>query len=491
MKSLDSIILKQFRIFKDRKEEKPDEEFEWTTATPKLVKKQKAKWFVWRLDNNVVDEDWSHLDRFKIRSNNDQIIFRSSKTDGMYRSKGKLDMIIEITPLVCKDYSIARFKAYVDKREGLKISHIMKKLNSNEQSRPEVIDLTKQEPIKLEVNQIVSLIGAPGTGKSTKMADIVAKLHNKRKIVYFSPTHAQVCNFAAKLKALGVKFAILSDESRVDEEFLNEHRCNIERVKEKYKNTIPVDTQVTLCTINKPIKFVYKANVEVVLIDEASKITILEAFTALYQIDSLKLLIVGGDDRQIGCEGPRFSKLENILEHADRRADVRFEVLTTYRLNSYATYVTSECFYDGKLNPSKVGSGGVYGIVIESQHVCNKTMACQREAEIAVRVATMMGRKTTLVVTPYKSQIAEIEAIDDEVRVETVDTVQGREEKNVIFSMGRPERRGFVKKNRINVATSRQTDNLVVLLHSKILQDIPELKKLFSIIEKDDRVFVV
>ena len=318
MKDVYKTLREQFEVFRDRKrDESTDEVFEWRNVRPKLLKKQCAKWRMWEIDDELVSEQWKSFDRFEVYQNSETLLYRD-KTSNIFRTKGDLSDSIDIKPLVNKDYSIARFKSFIDKMENTKTSMIMNRLFRNDLCLPEIIDSSQSQGIKVKANQIVSLIGAPGTGKSTKLASIVDKLNKTRKIVYFAPTHSQISNFAKKLEDRKIDFAIMSDESKVDEQFIRRHRCNIEKVKGKYKNTIPTGIQVILSTINKPIKLIHRANIDVVLLDEASKISLLEAFTTLFQIDTLKLLVVGGDNRQIGCEGPKFTRMANILEYIDK-----------------------------------------------------------------------------------------------------------------------------------------------------------------------------
>ena len=489
MKELQKVLRKQFDIFRDKKkEEELDEIHDWRSVEPKLVKKQCAKWRVWIIDDDDVNTKWKDHDRFVIYQDRDTLLYRDT-AEKVFRSKGNLDKVIDIKPLVNKDYSIARFKAYIDKWNEVKTCRILAQLYKNKMTKPKVIDSDTSKSIKLLPNQLVSLIGAPGTGKSTKLASIVEKLHKTRKIIYFAPTHSQVSNFAKKLVNLKVEFAIMSDESKVEEQFIQKHRCNMEKIRNKYKNTIPMGVQVVLSTINKPIKFIYKANIEVALLDEASKISLLEAFTALFQIDTLKLLIIGGDNKQIACEGPRFSKMHNILEYADKRADVRLEVLRTYRLNSFATYLTSMNFYNGKLLCSKKGTGTVFGVIIRNNHKCTSKLSCDLEAEIAVLIARTCNTPDTVVITPYQDQARLIKNHSADCETMTVDASQGKEVKNVVFSFGRNTNRGFVSKQRINVATSRHTENLICLAHENVISTVPELAYIFRLLSEESKIF--
>ena len=130
-------------------------------------------------------------------------------------------------------------------------------------------------------------------------------------------------------------------------------------------------------------------------------------------------------------------------------------------------------------------------IAIREEHTCGEKLACRKEASVVAAVANLLGIEQTLVVTPYKDHLNHILSECPGVQVETVDSAQGREAENVIFSMGRSARRGFVSKNRVNVATSRHTKHLVVVAHWQTMLDIPELKVIFSSVLRNNKLFQI
>ena len=87
-------------------------------------------------------------------------------------------------------------------------------------------------------NEIIAINGVPGSGKSTFASNIVEMASKRYTTVYFSPTHEQLKNFGRKLAKKGLKFYIMSDESKLDEDLTRFHYSNQKNFTDNKKNII-------------------------------------------------------------------------------------------------------------------------------------------------------------------------------------------------------------------------------------------------------------
>lgn len=76
MNNVRKILQEQFELFRDRKRDESTEVlFEWINVQPKLMKKQCAKWRVWRIDNRIVSDQWKDYDRFQVYQDNETLLY--------------------------------------------------------------------------------------------------------------------------------------------------------------------------------------------------------------------------------------------------------------------------------------------------------------------------------------------------------------------------------------------------------------------------------
>ena len=95
--------------------------------------------------------------------------------------------------------------------------------------------------------------------------------------------------------------------------------------------------------------------------------------------------------------------------------------------------------------------------------------------------------------TPYKSQFARLKAIlpDKDITLKTLDTIQGDEYDNVIISLGRHKRAGFLNKKRINVALTRARYLTIVIGHNRAITDCHPLNRIEALANKAKFVITI
>jgi uncharacterized protein len=186
------------------------------------------------------------------------------------------------------------------------------------------------------------------------------------------------------------------------------------------------------------------------------------------------------------------SGLDHILgEHRTMPEDLGLFIERTRRMHPSVCGFTSETFYEGRLVPldglqhqTVIGDDAWSGSglrVAPVTHTGNTSSSPEEAAEVVRLVELLLGRRwvdrgedeheigqaDVLVITPFNAQIAEIEELLeaaglDDVRVGTVDKLQGQQAVAVVYSMASssaddaPRGMEFLfDLRRLNVATSR------------------------------------
>ncbi len=231
--------------------------------------------------------------------------------------------------------------------------------------------------------------------------------------------------------------------------------------------------------------------VDVLFVDEAGQMSLPDVVAVSQGATSIVLL---GDPQQLEQpiqgshpEGTSVSALEHLLgREKTMSADRGLFLGETWRLHPSICQMTSELFYEGRLESRKelqaqalVGTGGFDGAglwFVPVDHVGNQN-SCSEETEQVARLVEMLlagewndakgakkplGLEDILIVAPYNAQVADLVERIAGARVGTVDKFQGQEAPVVIYSMttSSPEEapRGMeflYSLNRLNVATSR------------------------------------
>lgn len=123
-------------------------------------------------------------------------------------------------------------------------------------------------------------------------------------------------------------------------------------------------------------------------------------------------------------------------------------------------------------------------------------IGCPHEAKIVATLSanlTKLKRSDILWITPYKAQLDHLtrNIKNDNVKIKTIDTVQGDEAENVIKSMGRHKGQGFINEQRMNVALSRAREWTFVVGHLNVIENCQAMTKVLQMIKSFNQNFQI
>ncbi len=258
------------------------------------------------------------------------------------------------------------------------------------------------------------------------------------------------------------------------------------------------------------------------IVDEASKATVTESLVPL--IRSRKWVLVG-DERQLPPFVDEAMKNRSLLDEFSVNSHElsqtlfgrmveelpehsRAKLVTQRRMCTAIGELVSNCFYDGKLIsegpepfdkfedllPKPVTWWDTSGLSDREENFNKTSLKVSNICEVRVirklleRIIHLSEEKSfdvsssILLITPYQAQVSQLERMltllpksSLEIRVSTVDAVQGREADLVVFSTVRSNtenRVGFLDEDRrANVALSRARRGLIVVGDAEFLSN--------------------
>ena len=342
---------------------------------------------------------------------------------------------------------------------------------------------------------VVAIQGPPGTGKTFTGAHIVLALVKAgQRVGICAMSHHAIANLLAEVVEVFTEAGeidTLHPIVRRDERHADEPDCvtvtgSNEACGDDGYNVVAGTTWLFSG------KVMQAAPVDVLLIDEAGQLALVDALAAS---SSARNLILLGDPAQlpqvsqaVHPAGSGASVLEHILGAAATvPADRGVFLAETRRMHPDICRFVSEQFYDGRLgwHPScanqhtshstglrwirAVHTGSTTSSVVEADlvhhHIVELLGTTWTDANGLDR---MLGAGDVMVVAPYNDQVNLIRDVlqrdhrTNGVRVGTVDKFQGQEAAAVFFTMttstaaDMPRGPGFLfSKNRLNVAISR------------------------------------
>lgn len=388
------------------------------------------------------------------------------------------------------------------------------------------------------------ILGMPGTGKTTVIAEIIKLLVAAGKsILLASYTHSAVDNILLKLKytninitRLGVKHRIHPDIQmyRPDYEAIETHSDFLNHINE----TSVVAT--TCLGINDMMFTLRKHDFDYVILDEASQISMPVALGPLRYGEKF---IMVGDHYQlpplVKNDAARSGGLEESLFKmlCDAQPQSVCELTYQYRMCEDIVTLSNFLMYKSKL---KCGSTEVSNQRLDIPHLATlakyrKTKGSQRwletvldpnrkvifldydrcknisencerdiitnegEAEIVRQclegfIKGGISCKDIGVMTFYRAQLSLLRKKFDraaykELEILTADQFQGRDKECVIISMVRSndqKNAGVLLKElrRVNVAMSRAKSKLIMIGSKATIESIPEIGKLMNLLEE-------
>ena len=350
---------------------------------------------------------------------------------------------------------------------------------------------------------VLPIQGPPGAGKSTTGAHIILALARRGlKVGVTAVAHRVIADLVAAAAALAAEEGLAVAFGHRHDLDADEHPGapesapavrrlddSAEALAELQANSLQVLGGVAWLWASAAAK----QAVDVLIVDEAGQLSLANTLAVSRAARSLVLL---GDPQQLvqpqrGSHPPGAdaSALEHLLQGSSTLSpEAGIFLPQTHRLSPPLCRFTSESFYDNRLAPTSraaaqtvqtgpLAGGGLW--CLDVPHAGN-THASEEEAQailtLVQRVGSAegewapdshrvlpLGLSDLLVVTPYNAQASLLRRLlPREVKVGTVDKLQGAERAVVIVSMAAstpeeaPRGMGFLlSPNRLNVATSR------------------------------------
>lgn len=385
------------------------------------------------------------------------------------------------------DYQFARFKQCLEELKNRNnwswaVSRFLT-VGRDKVSRV-IEDNTKIPNFKQMTLNVV--IGTPGAGKSTFCAEFVKEKAEKYKILYVGPAHTNVNSFLRKLTNGGVKdVAVLSDEAKLEKDLRRYHNSNMKSYNPQRKNLILPDKRVTISTINKPIKSPKESGIQIIIIDEATRVSLLEVLTFIHRFNDLLCIILAGDPRQLGARIGQTDVKDVMRFTLDQGEAYIWNLFKQYRFGADINSVLSTLFYKNQMEAATNRVSTINWIIV-SKCGCDieDKIGCDREVKIALAIFKFLKNPDKVILTPYKRQIEKFLQIDPEIKIKTIDTSQGDEYQHVICSFGRHKGRGFITDERINVGLSRAKQSVHVIINKTVLKSLPKIEQVIRVADK-------
>lgn len=232
---------------------------------------------------------------------------------------------------------------------------------------------------------------------------------------------------------------------------------------------------------------------DVLFVDEAAQMSLANVLSVSH---TAKRLILLGDPQQLDQptqgthpDGTGVSSLDHVLAgHQTIRSDQGLFLAETWRMHPNICAFNSELFYESKLHPVEscavqniLSDGPIHGAglrYLPVEHTGNKSFSIEEAAAVAQLVTNILESNTRwinrdgvekpvtlddiIIITPYNTQVFEIQKRLPRAHIGTVDKFQGQEAPIAIYSMATsshadaPRGMEFLySSNRFNVAISR------------------------------------
>jgi len=378
----------------------------------------------------------------------------------------------------------------------------------------------------LAAPDVFVVIGPPGTGKTTVIAELLVQLANSgKRVLVVSITNGAVDNIVEALAQrgdeIGVRFgnwykirdtAMDSTLIRLIDGKKDKALAAVESMKQ---------TSVVLTTCSSAcLDLVRVAPFDIVIFEEASQVKMQSAFIPITQAQKI---VIFGDDKQL----PPVSQLHRqpdsllriVLESIDRCGmshSLVGHLDIQYRMKGKICSVVNELFYGNSLRtheraesqalkyslpPSMPAWAGrvldpdvsVSIVNVESIEESRGNSLFNRLSakvdELLVEALNEAGLREGQIglITPYKEQQRLLSThLEKKAEIDTIDAYQGREKDIVIFDLVRANpnfQLGFtVQPNRLNVALSRARQKLIIVMNSRTFERNATFQRLIEIV---------
>lgn len=358
-------------------------------------------------------------------------------------------------------------------------------------------------------NSYLPIQGPPGSGKSFTGSHMILELIKKgKKIGVTALSHKVIINLLKKIKEV-------ADDEQYPIRIIYKGDANEKNneIWDAAKDANVIATNLNNYNVIAATSFTWSDNmlhesVDYLFIDEAGQFALIDTVVVSQAAKNIVLL---GDHQQlkqpikgIHPEGTDVSALEHLLEgHKTIPKDKGLFLDKTWRMHPSICEFDSEMFYESKLfsveklkhqriegNTVYEGSGLFYKAV---EHVGNTNQSPEEAIIIADIVKELtkgdvywyddknekhvLQTKDIKIISPYNSNVYEIQKQLPELEIGTVDKFQGQEAPVVIYSMASsspedaPRGMDFLySPNRFNVAVSRARAAFILVGSPKLFE---------------------
>lgn len=412
---------------------------------------------------------------------------------------------------------------------------------------------SQKKAVRLSLgNNNLSLIqGPPGTGKTQVIAEICLQLYKQNpdiKILVCSETHSAVNNLLSRIAECKFPLRIVrirdkENDDSVDcfspeeiikyylnwaaisikePDVLNVLENELTNVEDRsLEKTLALSSNITGMTCNRTAAYNFIDSTEmfdVVVIDEVCKATLPEILAPL--LISKKAILLGdpkqlspifcSEEREIiqSIENCDLAKYMYINDLFSRTKSTTF-LDTQYRMSNQIGNMISQVFYDSTLKNGR--NKNVEKSLIWINYNTTKEWPlphsnndrpeiynmdeCKIINRLLEHILLLNEQSTSIaVIAPYRAQIRMLRECcvkSTQVKIDTVDSFQGKEADIVIFSVTRTKgsKQFFSDPRRLNVALSRARNQVYIIGNINYCQNSPllnEIEKMCETIEWDE-----
>lgn len=403
-----------------------------------------------------------------------------------------------------------------------------KPLTSIPEIPPGSLNPPQHEALKgaLAAPDVFVVIGPPGTGKTTVIAELLVHLADSgKRVLVVSITNGAVDNIVEALLTRGDRIGVrFGNWYKIREAAMDAALIRlIDGKEDKALAAVELMTQasVVFTTCSSACLDLVKASpFDIVVFEEASQVRMQSAFTPIAQA---KKIIIFGDDKQLPPVSQLHRQPDSLLKIAldsIRRLGVPSLVRgldLQYRMKSQICSVVNELFYDGALKTDESADSRTLEystpasipawiaqtldpaiplsiVNIESveeprgNSLTNRINAKADELLVETLNAAGLGEAHIGVITPYKEQQRLLATrLGNKAEIGTVDAYQGREKDIIILDLVRANpthQLGFtVQPNRLNVALSRARQKLIIVMNCVTFCKNERFQRLAEIVE--------
>lgn len=453
--------------------------FQWIAEEP-------CQWNIVKFlpDNEEEWEQWMASEEF-MNTGKGKLLIQIK--DRIFYFKGQWNDERTLSTCPQDDYQLARFKQCV---EALKNDQnwswtIAKFLKGSSRRTSEKIEDNRKIP-SFKIGSLNIIVGTPGAGKSTFCAEFVKSKLDKYKMLYVAPAHTNVNGFLRKLIQMGVNdVSVLSDEAKLAMELRSYHNSNMKSFNPAKKNLILPDKQITISTVNKPVKSPKESGIQILIVDEATRVSLIEVLTLIYRFNELLCVVLAGDPRQLGARIGQ-NDVKDAMRFALEQSEARiWNLFRQYRFGRGINDAISTLYYQNQMVAATNRTSSMNWLIIDKCS-CDQEekIGCDKEMKVALAIYKLLNGDDKIILTPYKRQLQKFHEKEGDAKVKTIDTSQGDEYDHVVLSFGRHQGRGFITRERINVGLSRARRSVHIVINARVLEKLPAIKETIEMSEK-------